>query len=340
MISIFLRYLNLLVITLLVVVVFSFSLAFLFPGDPTLILTGLDSSTADSSRIFVNLDKGILVAFWQYFVSILNGDWGYSLTTGGSLFKEISLTLPATIELSLYALVIAIVVGLPCGFLAGLKPQRTLDYSVLGISALMYSFPVFWVAMIFILIFSLNLGWLPLSGRANLLLDVQHVTGFIMIDIVLADNIDRGQAFADAVKHLILPTLSVSLITAATIIRAVRRATIEVMRKPYIIAAQSRGLSARQIFLKHGMRNALLPILPIMAMQVTTLITNVMIVESLFSWPGIGNWLLQAIYQQDYPAIRAGMLAVAGAVIFLTILIEVMNRLIDPSREKFERVTI
>lgn len=340
MISIFVRYLNLLVITLLVVIVFSFLLAFLFPGDPSLNLTGLDPQDVNSTRMFIQLDEGILVAFWQYFVAIVNGDWGFSLTTGSALFEEIALTLPATIELSLYALVIAIVIGLPCGFLAGLKPQRNLDYSVLGLSALMYSFPVFWVAMIFILLFSLNLGWLPLSGRADLLLDIPHVTGFIMLDIALSDNLDRGQAFIDAVKHLILPTLSVSLITTATIIRTVRRSTLEVMRKPYIIAAQSRGLSARQIFLKHGMRNALLPILPIMAMQITTLITNVMIVESLFSWPGIGNWLLQAIYQQDYPAIRAGMLAVATAVIGLTILIEVMNRLIDPSREKFERVTI
>ena len=340
MIRIFLRYLNLLVITLLVVVVFSFALAFMFPGDPVVNLTGLSSESNGSLPLNIDLNSGMLSAFWQYFLNILSGDWGYSLTTGSSLFSEIALTLPATIELSLYALIIAIVVGLPVGFIAGLKPQRSVDYTVLGTSAVMYSFPVFWVAMIFILVFSLNLGWLPLSGRANLLLNVQHVTGFILIDIMLADNLDRGQAFVDALKHSVLPTLSVALITTATIIRAVRRSTLEVMRKPYIIAAQSRGLSSRQIFFKHGMRNALLPILPIMAMQVTTLITNVMIVESLFSWPGIGNWLLQAIYQQDYPAIRAGMLAVAAAVIVLTIIIEVMNRLIDPSREKFERVTI
>jgi cationic peptide transport system permease protein len=339
MINIFLRYLNLLVITLFVVVVFSYVLAFLFPGDPLVNLTGISSENSVTSGLSP-LSDGVIVGFWHYLTNILTGDWGVSLNTGAELFNEIALTLPATIELSLYALLVALLLGLPFGFLAGLKPQKSLDYSVLGISALMYSFPVFWVAIIFILIFSLNLGWLPLSGRIDLLLDIPHRTGFIMVDIFLAENINRSHAFSDAVKHMILPTLSVSMITAATISRSVRRSTLEVMRKPYIIAAQSRGLSATQIFFKHGLRNALLPILPIMAMQVTALITNVMIVESLFSWPGIGNWLLQAIYKQDYPAIRAGMLAVASAVIMLTIFIEVMNRLIDPSREKFERVTV
>ncbi|WP_100655753.1 ABC transporter permease subunit [Alteromonas flava] len=336
MISIFLRYLNLLVLTLIVITVFSFGLAYLFPGDPYTNLTGL--TDAEGMRAFHQ--QGVISAFGGYVEAIINGQWGQSLNTGQSLYTEITLTLPATLELSFYALLLALVIGLPCGFLAALNPHRTIDYGVLGISAVMYSFPVFWLAMLFVLVFSLTMGWLPMSGRINLLLDVPHQTGFILIDIALADDIDRSVAFSDAIKHMILPTVSVAIITMATIIRAVRRSTIDVMRKPYIIAAQSRGLSNAQIFFKHGLRNALLPILPILAMQVTAIITNVMIVESIFSWPGIGNWLLQAIYQQDYPAIRAGMLAVAGAVIVVTIFIELLNRLIDPSREKFERVAL
>jgi cationic peptide transport system permease protein len=336
MASIFLRYTNLLVITLFVVVVFSFGLAFLFPGNPYTNLTGL----TDSADISQFAERSVWQAFFAYLGNIIDGDWGISLMTGQSLAAEIAITLPATIELSLYALLLALVIGLPCGFWAGLRPHKTVDYAVLGSSAMMYSFPVFWLAMLFVLVFSLSFGWLPMSGRINLLMDIPHQTGFILIDIMLAQGIDRGEAFWDAVKHLALPTISVSIITMATIIRAVRRSTLEVMRQPFIIAAQSRGLSPAQIFLKHGLRNALLPILPILAMQVTAIITNVMIVESIFSWPGIGNWLLQAIYQQDFPAIRAGMLAVAGAVIVVTIFIELFNRLIDPSREKFERVSI
>ncbi|WP_100642078.1 ABC transporter permease subunit [Alteromonas facilis] len=336
MIKILLRYLNLLVITLLVLTVFSFGLAFLFPGDPYTNLTGLtDTAGKQAFHALSAFD-----AFKQYIGAVVDGQWGQSSMTGQPLYEEITKTLPATLELSLYALLLALFVGLPCGFWAGLKPHKSVDYSVLGVSAVMYSFPVFWLAMLFVLVFSLELGLLPMSGRINLLMDVPENTGFILLDIYLAEDIDRSVAFSNALKHLVLPTVSVSIITMATIIRAVRRSTLEVMRKPYIIAAQSRGLSNTQIFLKHGFRNALLPILPILAMQVTTIITNVMIVESIFSWPGIGNWLLQAIYQQDYPAIRAGMLAVAGAVVMVTIFIELLNRMIDPSREKFERVTI
>lgn len=336
MTKILLRYLNLFVLTVIVVISFSFALAYLFPGEPYTNLTG--SAAPDAIAAFHQ--QPWFPAYIEYVRQVFSGEWGVSLATGQSLATEIGQTLPATIELSVYALILALAVGLPCGFWAGLKPHKGVDYSVLGVSAVMHSFPVFWLAMLLVLVFSLSIGWLPMSGRINLLIDVPHATGFILIDIILADGIDRTEAMLDALKHLALPTISVSIITMATIIRAVRRSTLVVMRQPYIIAAQSRGLSNTQIFLRHGLRNALLPILPILAMQVTTIITNVMIVESIFSWPGIGNWLLQAIYQQDYPAIRAGMLAVAGAVIIVTILIELLNRVIDPSREKFERVSI
>ena len=162
----------------------------------------------------------------------------------------------------------------------------------------------------------------------------------MFIDILLADDVDTSLAMRDAFLHLILPTLSIACISTAAIIRITRRSIIDVLNKPYITAAKARGLSNRQIFFRHVLRNALLPILPLMAMQITTLITNAMIVETLFSWPGIGNWLIQAIYQRDYSALRIGMLAVSTLVVIITISIDLFNRLIDPSREKFESVTI
>ncbi|MDB2331493.1 ABC transporter permease, partial [Alteromonas sp.] len=141
-------------------------------------------------------------------------------------------------------------------------------------------------------------------------------------------------AFKDALSHLALPTLAIGSITTASMVRLTRRSVIDVKHKDYIAAARW------QIFTRHVVRNALLSILPLVAIQITTLITNAMIVETLFSWPGIGNWLIQAIYQRDYPALRVGMLAVSTLVITLTILIDLFNRLIDPSREKYERATI
>ena len=150
---------------------------------------------------------------------------------------------------------------------------------------------------------------------------------------MLSDISNMRDAFMDAFRHLLMPTLSVAIVTMALFIRFTRRSIMDVMEKDYIIAAKSRGFTKSQIFFKHGLKNALLPILPLLALQMSTIITNAMVVETIFSWPGIGNWLIQAIYQQDFPAIRVGMLVVALFVLTLTITIEFITRAIDPVKE-------
>ncbi|QJR81898.1 ABC transporter permease [Alteromonas pelagimontana] len=343
MIKILTRYITLFVLTLLVLAILSFSLAYLFPGDVLVNLTGItpqNNMQRDALIRQFKLDQPYVFQFIYYLEQLLSGDWGYSFISGLPLREEIGIAMPATIELSTYAMFIALVIGVPIGCYAGLRSYTAGDYAINSVSMISYSFPVFWLALIFILIFSLQWGIAPLSGRISLLFDVPNHTGFVMIDIMLADNIDKALAYKDALQHLVLPTLAIAIITTASMIRITRRSIIEVLNKPYITAARSRGLSKWQIFTQHILRNALLPILPLMAMQITTLITNAMIVETLFSWPGIGNWLIQAIYQRDYPALRVGMFAVASVVVTLTILIDFFNRVIDPSREKFERGTV
>jgi cationic peptide transport system permease protein len=169
---------------------------------------------------------------------------------------------------------------------------------------------------------------------------VPHQTGFILLDIFYSNIENKSAAYLDAFKHLVLPTLSIAIVTTAIFIRFARRSVMDVMETGYIDAAKSRGFTTTQIFFKHGLRNALLPILPLMALQVSTLITNAMVVETIFSWPGIGSWLIQAIYQRDYPAIRMGMLVVSVFVVTLTITIEFLSRAIDPARDRFERVSV
>lgn len=343
MIKILIRYTTLFVMTLLVLAALSFSLAYLFPGDVLVNLSGItphnDAQRAALMRQF-QLDEPYIFQFIHYVGELLQGNWGYSFVSGLPLREEIGIAMPATIELSAYALFIALVVGVPLGCFAGLRSYSKSDYIINSASMVSYSFPVFWLALVFILIFSLEMGIAPLSGRVSLLFDVPDKTGFILLDIILAKNIDSSLALGDALKHLILPTISIALISTASMIRLTRRSVIDVLNSPYIAAAESRGLSKSQIFFRHILRNALLPILPLMAIQITTLITNAMIVETLFSWPGIGNWLIQAIYQRDYPALRIGMLAVATVVVSFTILIDLFNRFIDPSREKYERATV
>ncbi len=337
------RYTILFTLTLLVLAILSFSLIYMFPGDPLINLTGLVPQNDIQREALIKqfrLDQSYPAQFFYYIQQLFSGNWGYSFISGQPLREEIGIAMPATIELSMYAMVIAIVVGVPIGCYAGIKSYTVSDYAINTASIFSYSFPVFWLALVFILFFSLEAGIAPMSGRISLLFEVPDKTGFILIDILLAKNIDHALALKDAARHLILPTLAIGLISTAAMIRITRRSVIDVMNSAYITAARSRGLSKRQIFLRHILRNALLPILPLMALQVTTLITNAMIVETLFSWPGIGNWLINAINQRDYPALRVGMLAVSTLVITLTILIDFFNRLIDPSREKFERATV
>jgi cationic peptide transport system permease protein len=340
MINLLLRYINLMVITITILVIISFSLAYLFPGDTLTNISGIVPQS-EEQRIALEaafkLDRSIFVQFWYYLENLVSGDWGVSFSSQISLLDEISVALPATLELITYALLISIFIGIPIGFIGGIWHHRPFDFGVVTFSVVSYSFPVFWLALIFITIFSLQLGYLPLSGRVNYLYEIPHTSGFILWDIMVADTPNKKDAFADALKHLILPTASIAVVTTAIFIRFTRHSIMDEMRKGYIDAAKSRGFTTRQIFFKHGLRNSLLPIIPLMALQISTLMTNAMVVETIFSWPGIGNWLIQAIYQRDYPAIRIGMLVVSVFVITFTITIEFISRAFDPARDKFER---
>ncbi|MFT6908205.1 MAG: cationic peptide transport system permease protein [Glaciecola sp.] len=340
MINLLLRYINLMVVTITTLVIISFSLAYMFPGDTLTNISGIVPQS-EEQRIALEaafkLDRSIFVQFWYYVDNLVSGDWGVSFSSQISLLDEISIAFPATLELIIYALLISICIGIPIGFIGGIWHHKPFDFGVVTFSVVSYSFPVFWIALIFITIFCLQLGYLPLSGRVNYLYDIPHNSGFILWDILVADTPNKNDAFADALRHLILPTASIALVTTAIFIRFTRHSIMDEMRKGYIDAAKSRGFTTRQIFFKHGLRNSLLPIIPLMALQISTLMTNAMVVETIFSWPGIGNWLIQAIYQRDYPAIRIGMLVVSVFVVTFTITIEFISRAFDPARDKFER---
>lgn len=333
------RHLSLLVVTLFILSLFSFSLAYLFPGDPLTNLTGVRSDNVELYSLLANsysINGNLFSQYWHYLEQIFLGNWGISFSSGLPLAQEISRSLAASVELSAYALLFSFIIGLPLGFVAGLKHHKLTDYGLLSVSVIGYSIPVFWLALIVILIFSLQLGWFPLSGRIGLLFDVPYRTGFILIDIPLSDLPNKKEAFYNALRHLVLPTLSIAIVTSTIVLRITRRSVIEVMNSDYIQAAYARGLTSQQVLLRHGVKNALMPILPLLVMQFTTLLTNAMIVETIFSWPGIGNGLIQAIYQRDFPAIRAGTLAVSVLVLTFIISIDLLIRLIDPVRRRFE----
>jgi cationic peptide transport system permease protein len=329
------RKFNLLVLTLLVLSFLSFSLVYLFPGDPLVNLTGVKNISEQEYQQLAAIhgfDRSFFYQYWYYLKGLIDGEWGQGFSSEIPLWDEISQTLPASIELSAYALMLSLLIGVPLGFLAGFQHDKPTDYGLLTVSVIGFSAPIFWLSLILILVFSLQLGWLPLSGRISLLFDIPHQTGFILIDILLSHIDYKNAALESAFLHLIMPTASLTIVTSAIVFRLTRRSLIDVMSSNYIQAAYTRGLSGFQVVMRHGVRNALLPIIPLLGMQFAVLLTNAMIVEVIFSWPGIGNWLIQAIYQRDYPAIRAGVLAVSTLVIILTVATDLLAKLINPAQ--------
>lgn len=329
------RRIALLTITLLILAATSYWLVYIFPGDPIANLSGINYDMLDQIgeiEEHYHTNRETVYQFLRYLELLWIGDWGVSFVSGEPLFAEITTYLPASIELGTYALLLSLIFGIPLGFVAGLNHNKSLDTAVRTVSLVGYSVPVSWFALSLVVLFSLHYTWFPISGRVSLLYDIPQQTGFILYDILISDVKDKQEVIINALSHLILPTISIAVVTCTIIMRTTRRLVIDVMQSDYIQAAYAKGLNARQVLLKHGLRNVLLPLMPHVVMQFTTLLTNAMIVETIFAWPGIGNWLIQAIYSQDYPAIRAGMLAVAGLVVMITVIADIIHMLIDPTR--------
>ncbi|MBB1337954.1 ABC transporter permease subunit [Pseudoalteromonas sp. SR44-2] len=328
-----LRRLGLFFFMILMLSVFTFSLAYLFPGDPLSNLSGIPSGNfAQHSELE---DKYLYNSnyFMQYIAflgRIFQGDWGLSFASGNSVFSHIIDLLPATLELSVYALIVSVVIGVPTGILGSGYHKRWPDKLINSVTMVGYSMPVFWLALLLIMVFSLKLGWFPMSGRMGLLYEIPASTGFILIDIALAGFPYKGMAFVDALRHLTLPTIVLAMYPTTVLVRFTRESMLKVMDQNFIKTARAKGLNRRQLIMHHALRNALLPVIKQIGLQFSTLITLAMITEVIFSWPGIGRWLIDSIYQRDFPAIQGGLMAVSLFVILATIITELTYTLFDP----------
>jgi ABC-type antimicrobial peptide transport system permease subunit len=242
--------------------------------------------------------------------------------------------LPATLELAAYALCLSLIAGIPLGLLAAIKKDSILDRCISGLALIGYSMPIFWLALIFIMLFSLQLGWLPTSGRLGVLFEVPSQTGFMFVDILLAGEINRSEAAYNALLHLAMPTFILAVYPTNVMIRFVRASMLEVLEQNYVKTARAKGLSRTQVLYRHGLRNALLPVTRQVGLQFSTLITLAMLTEVIFSWPGIGHWLIDSIYQRNYPAIQAGLMVVSSLVICVNMLTEILHTLFNPLARK------
>ncbi len=328
-----LRRLNLLLFTVLLLTLLSFSLSYLFPGDALINLSGEINATPAQLAILSDEyrhQENIFMQYWAYLSHVFSGDLGISMASHLPIIEEIKILLPATIELSLAALLLAMFVGVPIGFIAAIKHEKLADNIILTVAMFGYSIPVFWLGLLAILVFSIQLGWLPSAGQISLLYEIKHVTGFQIIDILLSDSAYKWQAFQNATAHMILPTVVVALAPATIFVRLARTAMLEVLDKSYIRAAKAKGLSFGQIIYHHAIRNAMVKVIRDVGLQFANLVTIAMVTEVIFSWPGIGRWLIESIYQRDYTAIQSGLLMLSSFIFLVHIITDFIYAALNP----------
>ncbi|WP_214000205.1 ABC transporter permease [Arsukibacterium sp.] len=328
-----LRRLFLMAFVFLALSLLAFSLSYLFPGDIVQNLSGLrqiDESQRQQLISYYQLDHNILQQYLAFLTRIAHGDWGQSFASQQPLLQEIKLLLPATLELASYALLLSFVVGIPLGIVAAFKPDSVVGKSISAVAMIGYSLPIFWWGLLLIMFFSLALGWLPSAGRIGVLYEIPHSSGFMLYDILLADIDYRSEALYNALQHLLLPTIVLATFPTTVMIRFVRDAMLNVWEQNYIKTARAKGLNRGQVLYRHGLRNALLPVIRQIGLQFSTLITLAMLTEVIFSWPGIGRWLIDSIYQRNYPAIQAGLLVISTMVITINMLTEILHAFFNP----------
>ncbi len=334
MFTLLLKKLATLVPTLLGVTLVAFALIRLVPGDPIEVMVGerqLDPVAHAALMQQLGLDQPLHVQYARYLGGLLQGDLGNSLVTREPVVAEFAALFPATIELALAALFLALALGLPLGMAAALKRGSWFDQAVMALATVGNSMPVFWWGLILIMFFSVGLEWTPVSGRVGIEYDIDPRTGFMLIDSAIASL--RGEepgAFVSACLHMALPAVVLGTIPMAVVARMTRSSLLEVLREDYMRTARAKGLSPARVVLRHGMRNALIPVVTVLGLQVGSLLGGAVLTETIFSWPGIGKWLIDAIARRDYPVVQAGILVSALIFIVVNLAVDLLYGVLNP----------
>jgi dipeptide transport system permease protein len=312
-------------ITLLV-----FVLIRLIPGDPIETMAGergIDPVRHAQLRQEYGFDRPVLVQYGLYLLRLAQGDLGRSVVTHEPVIREFQSLFPATVELSLCAILFALCIGLPAGIIAAVRRNSVFDHGVMAVSLTGYSMPIFWWGLLLILLFSVQLGLTPVSGRIAVRYFVEPVTGFLLIDSLLTG--DKG-AFRSALSHLVLPSIVLGTVPLAVIARMTRSAMLEVLGEDYIRTARAKGLSPFRVIAIHGLRNALIPVVTVIGLQIGVLFTGAILTETIFSWPGVGKWLIDGIGRRDYPVLQGGTLIIGAVIMTINLLVDVTYGLINP----------
>ncbi len=330
MFDFFLRRVSLVIPTFLGVTLLTFTLIRLVPGDPIELLVGergIDPERHAQLRAELGLDKPLLEQYGIYISGVLSGDLGRSIVTKEPVLSEFLTLFPATIELAICAMTLAVLIGLPAGIIAAVRRGSVFDYSSMVVSLTGFSMPIFWWALLLIILFSGKLGWTPVSGRMSALFWVEPVTGFMLIDSLLSDE---DGAFVSAVRHLILPAIALATIPLAVVARMTRSSMLEVLNEDYIRTARAKGVSPFRVVSVHALRNALIPVITVIGLAVGVLFAGAILTETIFAWPGVGKWLVESVRRRDYPVVQGGVLLVATVVMTVNLIVDLMYGLINP----------
>ena len=322
--------LGLVIPTLVGITLMAFFLIRLVPGDPIETMAGergIDPARHELLRHEYGFDRPLLVQYGVYVGRLLHGDLGRSISTSEGVASEFATLFPATIELALAAILFALLIGLPAGIIAAIRRNTVLDQGVMGVSLAGYSMPIFWWGLLLILLFSVKLGITPVSGRISVQYFIEPVTGFLLIDTLLSD--ERG-AFGSALQHLVLPMIVLGTVPLAVIARMTRSAMLEVLGEDYIRTARAKGMSPLRVVGLHALRNALIPVITVIGLQVGVLFTGAILTETIFSWPGIGKWLIEAIGRRDYPVLQGGILLIGIVVMAVNLAVDLTYGVVNP----------
>ena len=327
MIRFFLKRLALTIPTFIALMFITFVMLRLVPGDPIEVRMGergISPERLAQLRHEMGLDQPLWRQFLDYVYALLHGDFGTSIVSKSPVLHEFLTLFPATLELTITAMLFAVVLGVPAGVIAASRRGGVYDQTLMGLALTGYSMPIFWWGLILVLVMSNTLHLTPVSGRVDLIkFYYPSVTGFMLIDSVISGQ--KG-AFMDAVRHLIL----LGTVPLAVIARMTRSSMLEVLEEDYVRTARAKGLSWTRVVGVHALRNALIPVVTVIGLQVGGLLAGAVLTETIFSWPGVGKWLIESINRRDYPALQGGIMLIATIVILVNLFIDMLYGLINP----------
>ncbi len=306
-----------------------FLIIHLIPGNPAQLMLG-ERATPEALAALekqLGLDQPLHVQFFRFLGRVLTGDLGRSIRSNKPVISELAERFPATIELSFFSMFVAVVVGVSAGIISAVKRYSLFDHVSMFLALIGVSMPIFWLGLMLIWFFSVNLGWFPPSSRLDVRFFLETYTNFYLIDSLLNRNL---AAFLNALWHLVMPALALGTIPMAIIARMTRSSMLEVLGQDYIRTARAKGLAQRVVVFRHALKNALLPVVTIVGLQFGFLLGGAILTETIFSWPGVGRYIIEGINERDYPVVQGTVLLIATTFVFVNLLVDILYTFIDP----------